>query len=229
MHIVIVEDNSLLATSIKTVLTDEGYAVTVFSDGRAAYTWLVDNASVYDLVILDILLPKMNGLEICRSLRDEKITVPILMLTSKGTLEDTVEGLNCGADDYLKKPFEFEELLARVRTLLRRLPELTDARINVTPDVVVDSRAHKVFRIGEEVHLTAKEFALLNYFVSNPNKILTQQHLYDHVFDFAEVQLSNTIEVHIKNLRKKLRTKDFELPVTTVRNAGYRFDYERYI
>ena len=226
MHIVLVEDNVTLAKSVVRVLKDEGYSLTHFENGALAHAWLSQNKEAYDLVILDILLPDMNGLTICSELRRDKVTVPILILTSKGELDDMVDGLDCGADDYLKKPFAFDELLARIRSLLRRQPAVIDATIEVTPDIKVDALAQKVFKNGEEVHLTAKEFSLLLYFLHNPNKILTQQQLYDHVFDFAEVQLSNTIEVHIKNLRKKLRTA-FDLPLTTVRNAGYRFDYEK--
>lgn len=225
MHIALVEDNQLLAKSIESVLKHEGYSVSHFSNGATAYASLSHSNTTYDLIILDVLLPEMNGFEICQRLRKEKILSPVLMLTSKGALEDTVEGLDVGADDYLKKPFEFDELLARMRALLRRKPALLEAEISVTPDVTVNTTARKIFKKGKEEHLTTKEFAILMYFVHNPNKVLTQQELYDHVFDFAEVQMSNTIEVHIKNLRKKLRTSTYELPITTIRNAGYRFDY----
>ncbi len=225
MHIVLVEDNTVLAKSINVVLLREGYTTTFFDNGGTAHAWLLNNQLSYDLVILDVLLPEMNGFEICRELRDKNIKVPILILTSKTAPEDTVEGLDCGADDYLKKPFLFDELLARLRSLLRRQPEIVAFEMHITPDITLDAHAHRVFKKGIEVHLTAKEFALLEYFVHHPNTLLTQQQLYDHVFDFAEVQLSNTIEVHIKNLRKKLRT-EFELPLTTLRNSGYRFDYE---
>jgi DNA-binding response OmpR family regulator len=168
----------------------------------------------------------MDGLEICKELRRDGNTVPILVLTSKGELEDVVQGLDCGADDYLKKPFAFTELLARIRSLSRRQPDMIKTQIAITPDVIIDLLAQKVYKEGTEVHLTAKEFSLLSYFIAHPNTVLTQQNLYDHVFDFAEVQLSNTIEVHIKNLRKKLRTT-FEIPIITMRNAGYRFEYEK--
>jgi len=226
MHIVLVEDNIILAKSVEKVLTHEGYTFTHFDNGATGYAWLSQNKAAYDLVILDVLLPEMDGFKICKALRMEKITVPILLLTSKDQPEDTVEGLDCGADDFLRKPFVFDELLARIRSLLRRQSAVIDATIAVTPDITVYVLAQKVLVNNTEVHLTAKEYTLLLYFLHNPNKILTQQQLYDHVFDFAEVQLSNTIEVHIKNLRKKLRTA-FELPITTVRNSGYRFDYEK--
>ena len=221
-----VEDNEMLAKSVKKVLIHEGYVMTHFNNGKAAATWLIQNSSAYDLVILDVLLPEMSGFEIARTLRRENIAAPILMLTSKDQPEDTVAGLDSGADDYLKKPFVFKELLARLRSLARRQPHVPSEHIELTPDVTLDTLAQKVFSQGEEVHLTAKEFALLLFFINHPNQVLTQQQLYDHVFDFAEVQLSNTIEVHIKNLRKKLRTTH-HLPITTIRNAGYRFEYEQ--
>lgn len=225
MHIAVVEDNEVLAKSIEQVLKHEGYSVSRFANGITAYASLSQGSHGYDLIILDVLLPEMNGFDICRSLRKEHVTTPVLILTSKGALEDTVEGLNTGADDYLKKPFEFDELLARMRALVRRKPLLLPEEIALTPDITMNTSAQKVFKKGKEEHLTAKEFAILLYFVHNPNRVLTQQELYDHVFDFAEVQMSNTIEVHIKNLRKKLRTPSFELPIITVRNAGYRFEY----
>jgi DNA-binding response OmpR family regulator len=226
MHIVLIEDNKVLAKSIISVLTEEGYPTTLFESGAEGYIWLRENANIYDLVILDVLLPHMNGFEICKKLRLDNVTEPILMLTSKSATADTIEGLNCGADDYLTKPFVFDELLARIRSLSRRLPHMVDAQVMLTPNVQVDSFAHKVFKTGKEVHLTAKEFNILMYFIAHPNKLITQQELYDHVFDFAQVQLSNTIEVHIKNLRKKLRTNR-ELPIVTIKNAGYRLEYEK--
>lgn len=227
MHIILVEDNAVLAKSIDTVLKHEGYGVTCFSNGNTANSWLLDNKTAYDLVILDVLLPDMSGLEICQCLRLSQITIPVLMLTSKSSLEDTIEGLDHGADDYLKKPFEFKELLARIRSLLRRQPHVIEAQISLAPGLRVDILSQKVIKDETEVHLTAKEYGVLSYFLHHPNKIITQQELYDHVFDYAEVQLSNTIEVHIKNLRKKMRTRTAELPLVTVRNAGYRFEYEQ--
>lgn len=224
MHIICVEDNKVLARSMEKVLRHEGYSTSHFLRGDEACFWLTEHTSAYDLVILDVLLPGMNGFEICRTLRDRGISAPVLMLTSKGTTEDTVAGLDHGADDYLTKPFAFDELLARIRSLSRRLPTTLHTIVRLTPDVSVDLLAQKVWKDGAEVHLTAKEFGILSYFLSHPNRILTQQELYDHVFDYAETQLSNTIEVHIKNLRKKLRTKH-ELPLTTVKNSGYRFEY----
>ncbi len=226
MHIAIVEDNMVLAGSIEKVLRHEGYATTHFSRGDEALLSLTENRKAFDLVILDVLLPGMNGFDVCRTLRSKGVAIPILLLTSKGTTEDTVTGLDCGADDYLKKPFEFDELLARIRSLSRRQPQVQEAEIRINEDIVVDMLGQRVFKEGNEVHLTAKEFGILSYFLANPNRVLTQQELYDHVFDYAEVQLSNTIEVHVKNLRKKLKSS-CTFPLSTIKNAGYRFDYEK--
>lgn len=224
MRIALVEDNQVLATSILDVLKEEGYAVTHFSDGSKAYASLSGAPDTYDLTILDVLLPGMDGFSIAKALRRERVALPILMLTSKGASEDVTQGLDAGADDYLRKPFTFDELLARIRSLLRRPPVALDTIVQLTPRVTVDLAARTATKDGKAVHLTAKEFSILSQFLRSPGKLLAQQDLYDHVFDFADVQLSNTIEVHIKNLRKKLRSKGYELPITTVRGAGYRYD-----
>ena len=224
MRIALVEDNEVLARSVEDVLRREGYAVTHFADGKAAYLALSGAPDVYDLIILDVLLPGMDGFHIAKALRQDRIALPILLLTSKGASGDVVEGLDAGADDYLRKPFTFDELLARIRSLTRRPLAIGDAVVTLTPDATLDMRSRTARRNGTVVHLTAREFAILSYFVRNAGKLVTQQELYDHAFDFADVQLSNTVEVHIKNIRKKLRTKKHELPITTVRGAGYRYE-----
>jgi DNA-binding response OmpR family regulator len=207
------------------VLKQEGYTPTYFIDGSEAERWLMANIGSYDMVILDILLPGTDGFTLCKNVRSEGVLVPILMLTSKDTLEDTIKGLDCGADDYLKKPFAVDELLVRIRTLLRR-PPLSVAEIEKSiPGVTIDMKSHAISTsAGNVISLTAKEFSILVYFLRNPNEIIDQQRLYDHVFDFAEVQMSNAIEVHIKNIRKKFKTEHHEIPLTTVRGAGYRLD-----
>ncbi len=225
MHIVLVEDNQTLAKSLLRVFSQEGYSHTHFTDGSEAEKWLIMNSDSYDLIILDILLPGTDGFTLCKDIRMDGVKIPVLMLTSKDTLDDTVEGLDCGADDYLKKPFEIDELLARIRTLLRRPPMTTGSVIQTLPHVMIDMKSHTVMtEMGEDIPLTTKEFALLTYFTSHPNEILNQQQLYDHVFDFAEVQLSNAVEVHIKNIRKKCKQANYEIPLTTIRGAGYRLD-----
>ena len=225
MHIVLVEDNKILAKSIMRVLKQEGYTPTYFTDGGEAERWLIANIGAYDMVLLDILLPGTDGFTLCKNVRSEGVLVPILMLTSKDTLEDTIKGLDCGADDYLKKPFAVDELLVRIRTLLRR-PPLSAAELEKSiPGVTVNMKSHTIVTSsGSVISLTAKEFAILTYFMRNPNEIIDQRRLYDHVFDFAEVQMSNAIEVHIKNIRKKFKNQHYEIPLTTIRGAGYRLD-----
>jgi DNA-binding response OmpR family regulator len=225
MHIVLVEDNQILARATMRVLKQEGYSPTCFTDGAEAERWLIANNDSYDFVILDILLPGMDGFTICKNIRSAKISVPILMLTSKDSVEDTVEGIDCGADDYLKKPIEAEELLARIRMLLRR-PPLRNEDISCSiPGINVDLKSHQVTTTeGKDIFLTAKEFAILIFFLRNPHEVISQQKLYDHTFDFAEVQLSNAIEVHIKNIRKKFKAENYEIPLTTIRGSGYRLD-----
>jgi DNA-binding response OmpR family regulator len=225
MHVVIVEDNLVLAKSLLRVFAQEGYISTHFSDGIEAEDWLLLNDGSYDLVILDILLPGIDGLTLCRHLREAKMKTPVLMLTSKDTVSDTIEGLEQGADDYLKKPFEVDELLARMRSLLRRPPLSVNTLTDVLPGIVLDMRSQSVTtRDGERIPLTTKEFSIFAYFVSRPGEIVNQQQIYDHVFDFAEVQLSNAVEVHIKNIRKKFKAVNYEIPLTTIRGAGYRLD-----
>ena len=225
MHIVLVEDNKILAKSTIRVLKQEGYSTTHFADGSEAERWLVTNKGVYDMIILDILLPSTDGFMLCKNVRAEEVLEPILMLTSKDTLEDTIKGLDYGADDYLKKPFAVDELLVRIRTLLRR-PPLTMAMAEIEksiPGVHIDMKSHAITTsTGNTISLTAKEFAIVLYFIRNPNEIITQQRLYDHIFDFAEVQMSNAIEVHIKNIRKKFKAQHHEIPLTTIRGAGYQ-------
>jgi DNA-binding response OmpR family regulator len=225
MHLVLVEDNEVLAKSLLRVFSQEGYATTHFINGTEAEQWLILNDGSYDLVVLDVLLPGTDGFTLCKNVRAAEVKTPILMLTSKDALDDTVEGLDSGADDYLKKPFEVDELLVRIRTLLRRLPLSANGGGNILPNLTVDMKSHGVTTAaGVSITLTAKEFAILTYFTSHPNEVIDQQRLYDHVFDFAEVQLSNAVEVHIKNLRKKFREANYEIPLTTIRGAGYRLD-----
>ena len=225
MHIVIVEDNETLAKSIRKVLEQEGYSITHLNDGEEAAFWLTENQGDYDLVILDILLPGLDGYSVCKQLRDASITTPVIMLTYKDTVGDTIEGLDSGADDYLKKPFEIDELLARIRSLLRRQPLVAHTEYEVTPGVKADMTSRNlVTSSGESIPLTTKEFAIVEYFLHRAGDVLDQQSIYDHVFDFADVQMSNAIEVHIKNIRKKFKNAGYEIPLTTIRGAGYRLE-----
>lgn len=220
MRILVIEDNKILAESIKSGLTEENYAVDAVNDGRLGY----EQAAVedYDAVVLDIMLPGMDGTEICRNLRREKNNVPILMLTARDTIEDKISGLNLGADDYLVKPFSFEELVARLRALIRRSNK--SGTILTVDNLELDPAAHTVKRSGKEVKLTGKEYTLLEYFMINSGRILTREQIVTHVWDYAYDAESNTIDVLVARLRTKIdRAHPQEKPLfSTVRGLGYK-------
>lgn len=214
MRILVVEDEHLIAASIKKGLEQERYAVDVAYDGDAGFDLAVTED--YDLVILDLLLPKMDGITICKNLRAKQIHTPILMLTARGQIQDKVEGLNSGADDYLTKPFSFEELLARVRALIRRPKNLT-GNILVAGNVNLDTNLYKVEKAGQEILLSGKEFVLLEYFMRHPNTLLTKDQIIGHVWNYDADILPNTVEVYVKNLRSKLGDSF----IRTKRGFGY--------
>ncbi len=220
MRILVVEDEQTLAYTIKTGLVDEGFAVDVLNTGLAAY----EQASVeeYDVIILDRMLPEMDGMSICRRLRLEKNFTPIIMLTARGSAEEKVEGLDAGADDYLAKPFSFNELIARIRSLIRR--STTKETILQIDTLIVDPAKHLVQRNGINIELTAKEYALLEFLLRHPNQVVTREQISSHVWDYAHESMSNTIEVLIKRLRSKIDKafpKEKKL-FTTVRGLGYK-------
>jgi DNA-binding response OmpR family regulator len=179
---------------------------------------------MFDAVILDLMLPGKSGEEICTSIRDKKIDVPILMLTAKDTVADKVNGLNIGADDYLTKPFEFDELVARLRALLRRRPQVQSVQIQLTPTVMIDFGKMAVYKGNREVILSPKEYAILEVLANNEGQALTREQIFDKVMDFAADNWSNAIDVHIKNIRKKLFKDEKYDPIKTVRGVGYRLD-----
>jgi DNA-binding response OmpR family regulator len=172
------------------------------------------------------MLPLKDGFSICKEVRSHSVDTPVLMLTAKGEMEDRVKGLTIGADDYLVKPFAFEELLARVRSLLRRPKQSIQLTLQISPDISVNLAAHVVIKDGMEIPLTPKEFSLLEFLIRHKNQAVTQQAIFDHVFDFAKENWSNTVEVHIKNLRKKLFPIANESPLKTVRGVGYRLELQ---
>jgi len=221
MRILIVEDEHLIANSIKKGLEQERYAVDVSYSGTDGF----DMASTedYDLIILDLMLPEMDGLTICRELRKDKINTPILMLTAKGQIKDKVEGLDVGADDYLTKPFAFEELLARIRALIRRPKNVANPILKIK-DLVLNTTSFEVKRNNKVIILSGKEFALLEYLMRNPNKILTKDQIIGHVWDYDADILPNTVEVFIGYLRKKIdRPFNNKSPlIHTIRGFGYK-------
>lgn len=221
MRILVIEDEHRIANSIKKGLEQEHYAVDVTYSGTDGY----DLASTedYDLIILDLMLPGLDGLSISRNLRENKIHTPILILTAKGQVEDKVAGLDSGADDYLAKPFSFEELLARTRALLRR-PKNTIGDTLEVSDLTLSTKDFLVERSKKQVSLTSKEFSLLTYLMRHKNQILTKEQIIAHVWNYNADVLPNTVEVYIKNLREKidLPFKGKKQLIKTVRGFGYK-------
>jgi two-component system copper resistance phosphate regulon response regulator CusR len=220
MRLLIVEDEEKLARTLQRGLEREGYAVDVVLDGAQALTRLRVNHEDYDLAVLDVMLPGVDGMSFCRQLRADGVAVPILMLTARDATADKVAGLDSGADDYLVKPFAFEELLARIRTLLRRPPQVLPPRLQVG-DLVLEPVSRLVTRGGREVALTTKEFALLEYFMRNAEEVLTREQIMSHAWDFDFDGFSNVVDVHVKNLRAKIDTKGSPKLFHTVRGVGY--------
>ncbi|OGN07470.1 MAG: DNA-binding response regulator [Candidatus Yanofskybacteria bacterium RIFCSPHIGHO2_01_FULL_48_25b] len=221
MRILIVEDEEKLALSLKKGLEKEGFAVDYIMDGEAGERRIIVNHKDYDLVILDLMLPGKDGFEICQEVREQKVTTPILVLTARDATEDKVAALNAGADDYLVKPFSFEELMARVRAILRR-PEQALPNELVIQDLHLDTITRKVTRKGKEIHLTLKEFNLLEYLMRHAGQVLTREQILDHIWDFAFDSFSNVIDVHVKNLRRKIDDTHHEKLLETIRGVGYR-------
>ncbi|WP_030672253.1 response regulator transcription factor [Streptomyces cellulosae] len=223
MRLLIVEDEKRLALSLAKGLTAEGYAVDVVHDGREGLHQATEGT--YDLVILDIMLPGLNGYRVCAALRAAGHEVPILMLTAKDGEYDEAEGLDTGADDYLTKPFSYVVLVARVKALLRRGGQggAGASPVRVHGDLKVDTAAHRVFLAEDEVTLTAKEFAVLEQLVLRPGEVVSKAEILDHVWDFAYEGDPNIVEVYVSTLRRKLRAG----LIRTVRGAGYRLEAQQ--
>jgi DNA-binding response OmpR family regulator len=218
MRILVVEDEHKIAQAIKKGLELETYAVDLAFDGEDGLD--LAYSSEFDLIILDRMLPKIDGLEICKKVRAKNIHTPILILTAKGQIEDRVEGLDAGADDYLPKPFAFEELLARIRSLLRR-PKETLSTVLKVADLSLNTTTFEVLRDGRNIKLSNKEFALLEYLMRNANKILTKDQIINHVWNYEADVFTNTVEVYIGYLRNKV-DKGFRKPlIQTRRGFGY--------
>jgi|SRR5579885_740505 len=218
MRVLLVEDEHKIANAIKQGLEQETFAVDVAYDGRTGLDFAL--GETYDIIIIDRLLPEIDGLEICKKLRENKIHTPILFLTAKGQIADRVEGLNAGADDYLIKPFAFEELLARIRALQRRPPK-TLGQILTFADLSLNPMTFEVKRAEKMIQLSSKEFALLEYFLRHPNKTLTKEQIINHVWNYDAEILPNTVEVYIGYLRNKI-DKPFKRPLLhTIRGFGY--------
>lgn len=218
MRILVVEDEPKLNKGIVKGLKTRGYAVDFAFEGQAGENLARKNP--YDLILLDIMMPRRDGLTVCRNLRQDGITTPILFLTAKDAVEDKVTGLDEGADDYLIKPFSFEELTARIRSLLRR-PNGMVADTLVLDDLKLDTQAQRLTISDKEISLTTREYALLEYLLRNCNKVITREDILDHVWDNFYDSMSNVVDVHLKNLRKKL-PNDYAKRIETIRGKGYR-------
>jgi DNA-binding response OmpR family regulator len=219
MRILVVEDEKKLAEIIKRGLSEEGYSVDTAFDGAEAEN--LAESIPYDLILLDIILPKKDGIEVCRSLRQKKIKTKILMLTAKDSIGDKVSGLDSGADDYLVKPFDFEELCARLRALLRREENFTALKLQVG-DLAMDTSTRQVMRNQRRIDLTPKEYAILEYMMRHPNMVITRIMFEQHVWSLELDSSSNLVDVFIRKLRRKIDEEGKESLIQTVKGAGYR-------
>jgi len=219
MRILVVEDEDAIAAFIQQGLTKAGYGVDRATDGAEALHWVA--IATYDLIVLDLMLPDMDGLAVCEAVRRGGGGMPILMLTARDAIEDRVEGLDSGADDYLVKPFAFAELLARIRALLRREPTFLGTVLQLA-DLTLDTRSHQVCRGGQPIVLTTKEYRLLELLMRHPNQTLTRQAIAEHIWNYEFDNLTNLIEVHIHALRRKIDDPYPMKLLHTVRGVGYR-------
>lgn len=218
MRILIVEDEKKVASFIKKGLEEEYYAADIAFDGKEGLK-LADSEE-YDLIIMDLMLPHIDGITLTKEIRKKKISTPILMLTVKDTVESKVEGLDAGADDYLTKPFAFGELIARVRALLRR-NESAKASVLKARDITLDLLSHRLMKNDKEIILTPKEYAILEYLLRNRNKVVSRTRLVEHVYDYHFDTETNIIDVYINKLRSKIDSDQQDTIIQTIRGVGY--------
>lgn len=219
MRLLLIEDDVYLSHSLKRSLMEEGYAVDAVFDGEEGEAYA--EMELYDVIILDILLPGKDGIAVCRSLRQRRLTTPILMLTARDAVGDRVRGLDSGADDYLVKPFSLEELFARVRALLRRNAPNKESILQIG-DLVMNPATREVERAGFPIKLNAKEFALLEYFMRHPRQVLTRTMIENHVWNYEVSNTSNVVDVYILRLRRKIDGPFPDKLLETIHNVGYR-------
>lgn len=218
MRLLVVEDKKKVSSFIRKGLEEEGYAVDVAFDGQTGLQMGLDR--VHDLIVLDIQLPVMDGLSVLHELRREKVPTPVLLLTVRANIEDKVLGLDAGADDYLSKPFAFQELVARIRALLRRQTE-TKLPVLRFADITLDPANRTVMRGAREIELTAKEYALIHYFIRNPGRVLTRAMIAEHVWNYDFDSMTNIIDVYVNYLRRKIDSDSEHKLIQTVRGVGY--------
>ena len=218
MRVLVIEDEHKINRTVCQALREEAYAVDAAFDGEQGEEMALVNT--YDLIVLDLMLPKKSGLALCKGLREQGSTTPILMLTARDSLEDRVQGLDSGADDYVVKPFFMDELLARVRALLRRDTSVKTSKLQLA-DLLVDTSSHRVVRAGNTIEMTSKEYAMLEYFIRNPDQVLTRTMISEHVWDDEFDSLSNIIDVYIRRLRRKIDEGYQPRLLHTIRGSGY--------
>jgi DNA-binding response OmpR family regulator len=220
MRVLLVEDERKISTYVKRGLEEQGYAVDAAFTGLEALDWA--EAADYDLIVLDILLPEMDGLTVCRELRKRGDQAAILMLTARDSVDDRVDGLDAGADDYLIKPFAIKELLARLRALSRRSVETPKSAVITVSNLCLDPGSHSVTRSGKSIELPAKEFAILEYLMRNAGRVLTRTMIAEHVWNYETFNQSNIVDVYIRNLRRKVDDAYEPKLIQTLRNVGYK-------
>lgn len=222
MRLLIIEDDLEFGNNLKAILEKKGFATDWIQDGEKARSRLLLNRKEYDAIILDIILPGMDGMTLLKTLREHDITTPVIVLSGRSGAEYKIELLNSGADDYIVKPISALELVARIGTVLRRTPIQTRGRAYVVGDLTIDNTVHRVYIGSTEVPLTLKEYSLLECFAHRPGEVITRDELHDKVWDFNALTMSNVLDVHIKNLRKKLEENSCSANFETVRGVGYR-------
>jgi DNA-binding response OmpR family regulator len=221
MHLLIVEDDTRVADFLQRGLRAEGYRITLARDGQEGLS--MAGQGEFSVMLLDIMLPKMSGIEVCQQLRAQRIATPILMLSAMGSLEDRVAGLRCGADDYLTKPFAFEELLARIEALMRRSAAMVEAPKQLSyQDLLFDREKMQVSRAGQPINLTAKELALLELLMSAPGRLFSRERILANVWGSYEDPLTNVVDVYIRRLRNKVDEGFAQPLIQTVRGMGYK-------
>ncbi len=224
MRILIVEDEAKLAEALKKGLEMKGFTVDWLDDSEKARTRIMLYRDEYDLILLDLMLPGVDGATICRDVRAEGVTTPIIILTARDETKNKIDLLNLGADDYIAKPFSFDEVVARMNAVLRRPTESLPTTLKVR-DIELDPGKHTVMKGGKEIALTLKEFSLLEFFMRHPNEAVKREQVLDHVWSFDFPAFSNVLDVHMKNLRKKLDDSDSSDPLfETIRGIGYRLN-----
>jgi len=222
LYILVVEDERRLAQVIRKVLEEEGHTVDVAYDGEDGLAMAMDGS--HDVIVLDILLPGMDGLEVCRALRANRVDTPVLLLTALDAVEDRVRGLDAGADDYLPKPFAFQELLARLRALGRRRVQAREPDQIQVGDLVLDLRRRRAQRAGKAIELSPKEFALLEFLMRNEGRVVTRTQILDHVWGYDYSPDSNLVDVYVTYLRRKVDRGHQRKLIRTVRGAGYALE-----